>query len=479
MTAPRNIKRQAGRLSTGQINRRRFVMSALASGVTLPTAMSLASKAEGATPRKGGHIRVATPDPVDFDALLTFAIANTLVEQDGNGHIVGDLARDMQPSAGGRVWVFDLERDAAFSDGVALTASYVVESLRPMIDGSQSGVQSIEAMTAHQVRFTLANPDFTFPETLAAPEFAILRTDSQGRRIGTGAYRVTERSADRIRLSRQPEYRKPGRAHFDTVDLTYQPSHLAIQSDFLSGRIDYAAGIAPETLAFFAHLPDVTQTSFPATRALVVQGTAGSDLAVVKALETLRLGLDRNAFVERALLGHGIAGTDTPRPPSGAVLPMQGETLRSLPPRDIPMVSDVAQPWVPHLTEMAKHLGIAISEFNHIKGHSALKASTLTNSEIAKLWEGHPDCVPRGSCETEAHETVRRAFMQAKAVADAAERASAFEQACQTFANHSGVFVPAWANDIAVHRSNLAHAEALTPHMPHDAYRLIERWWIA
>ena len=51
------ISRQARRLSKGQIDRRRFVMSALATGVTMPTAMSLASRAEAARPKAGGHLR--------------------------------------------------------------------------------------------------------------------------------------------------------------------------------------------------------------------------------------------------------------------------------------------------------------------------------------------------------------------------------------------------------------------------------------
>lgn len=53
------ISRQARRLSKGQIDRRRFVMSALATGVTMPTAMSLASRAEAARPKPGGHLRFA------------------------------------------------------------------------------------------------------------------------------------------------------------------------------------------------------------------------------------------------------------------------------------------------------------------------------------------------------------------------------------------------------------------------------------
>ena len=41
------IKKQAGWLTAGQIDRRQFIMSALAAGVALPSALSMADKAMG------------------------------------------------------------------------------------------------------------------------------------------------------------------------------------------------------------------------------------------------------------------------------------------------------------------------------------------------------------------------------------------------------------------------------------------------
>ena len=48
------LKSQADKLTAGQIDRRQFIMSALAAGVVLPTAMSMAGDAIAATPNKGG-----------------------------------------------------------------------------------------------------------------------------------------------------------------------------------------------------------------------------------------------------------------------------------------------------------------------------------------------------------------------------------------------------------------------------------------
>ena len=51
------IKEQSSKLTKGLIDRRQFMMSVLATGVTLPIALSLADKAVAATPKKGGHLR--------------------------------------------------------------------------------------------------------------------------------------------------------------------------------------------------------------------------------------------------------------------------------------------------------------------------------------------------------------------------------------------------------------------------------------
>ena len=46
------IKEQSSKLTKGLIDRRQFMMSVLATGVTLPIALSLADKAVAATPKK-------------------------------------------------------------------------------------------------------------------------------------------------------------------------------------------------------------------------------------------------------------------------------------------------------------------------------------------------------------------------------------------------------------------------------------------
>ena len=50
MNKQKYLDKLSGKLTAGQIDRRQFMMSALATGIAIPAALSLAGKAEAATP---------------------------------------------------------------------------------------------------------------------------------------------------------------------------------------------------------------------------------------------------------------------------------------------------------------------------------------------------------------------------------------------------------------------------------------------
>ena len=51
------IEKQAQKLTDGVIDRRKFMMSVLATGLTVPAALGIANKAEAAAPKRGGTFR--------------------------------------------------------------------------------------------------------------------------------------------------------------------------------------------------------------------------------------------------------------------------------------------------------------------------------------------------------------------------------------------------------------------------------------
>ena len=131
------IKEQSSKLAKGLIDRRQFMMSVLATGVTLPIALSLADKAVAATPKKGGHLRwgngaadtTDTLDPATYQSSFMQATAwsyqNCLTVVDSDHTIVGELAESIE-SDDAQTWVYNLRKGVEFHNGKSMTAEDVV-----------------------------------------------------------------------------------------------------------------------------------------------------------------------------------------------------------------------------------------------------------------------------------------------------------------------------------------------------------------
>ena len=104
------IKNHSRKLTDGYIDRRQFITSALAVGLTLPTALSLANSAEAATPKKGGKLRLGygygsttdSLDPGTSENGMTQGIhkgyGNLLFDTENTGELAGDLVKSYEGS---------------------------------------------------------------------------------------------------------------------------------------------------------------------------------------------------------------------------------------------------------------------------------------------------------------------------------------------------------------------------------------------
>ena len=129
---------QAAKLTAGQIDRRQFIMSALAAGVVLPTAMSMAGDAIAATPKKGGLLRHATgygstTDSINpatsnngFSQNVIYTRGNHLTEIGADGKLRPELAESFESADGAKKWIFNLRKGVTFHNGKTLTADDVI-----------------------------------------------------------------------------------------------------------------------------------------------------------------------------------------------------------------------------------------------------------------------------------------------------------------------------------------------------------------
>ena len=93
------IEEQQIKLANGIIGRRQFMMSVLATGLAVPAALSLASKAEAAMPNRGGRFRMgiahgSTTDTLDsgnsenhFTLINGYTFGNHLTEVGNDGQL--------------------------------------------------------------------------------------------------------------------------------------------------------------------------------------------------------------------------------------------------------------------------------------------------------------------------------------------------------------------------------------------------------
>ncbi|MFZ9119615.1 MAG: ABC transporter substrate-binding protein, partial [Paracoccaceae bacterium] len=132
----------SNKLTSGQIDRRQFVMSALAAGVALPSALGLADSAMAATPKRGGRLRMgitggATTDTLDPGQILDAYMINVQMGQVRNnltvvgsdGSLQPELAESWEASADAKTWTLNIRKGVEFHNGKTLDSTDVVDSL--------------------------------------------------------------------------------------------------------------------------------------------------------------------------------------------------------------------------------------------------------------------------------------------------------------------------------------------------------------
>ncbi len=315
------VTRQAKRLSDGEINRRRFVMSALSAGVTMPTALSLASKAEASVPKPGGVLRMGLAEGTAHDVLdpakadnaftrtLALAQGNGLTEIDAHGDVVGELAKTLEPTPDHRRWTLTLRPDVTFQNGAPLTADDVVGTLRHRhVAGLLPNIADIAPLSTDQVAITLEEADRDLPRRLADPRLMILSRESTPETpIGTGPYRLDRfEPGMSAELARNPHFWKPAHAHFDRIHLRAIPDPIARQTALMTGEIDYADRIDPRSVALLRQVLTLTVTEAAAGRHLSLTFNRKAppfDRPDLRA--ALCHATPGPAMAERLLFGHG------------------------------------------------------------------------------------------------------------------------------------------------------------------------------
>jgi len=323
----------------GMIERRHVLKAGAALGAAVVWCPASLVNAAGAEPKKGGRFRyatsgVSTGDSLDpallLDAgptMISWQTRNNLVEIDADFNAVPELAESFEADSGARTWMFKLRKGVEFHNGKTLHAEDVVFSLNHhRTENSKSAakslleqVEEIRIDGPRSVTFVLRNGNADFPYVLSDYHLPIVPSETRDFEdgMGTGAYVLQDYEPGiRSLATRDPNYWKTGRGHFDEVESLGISDVNARTTALRTGEVDAVSRPDRKVLA------ELERDG--ALRVLEVTGTTHMTLAMNTRSApydnrdvrlALKYSIDREHLLAAVLKGRGVIGNDHPISP--------------------------------------------------------------------------------------------------------------------------------------------------------------------
>ena len=322
------------------ISRRELLLGAGAFTMTtaLFGSMPLTAVAATAKPKKGGTFRLgvvgSTNDILDAQTIVAKADQarlvpgfETLLEFDPsfkteNVYGLADTVDVKSPSQ----YVVRLKKGITFHDGKTISADDLIYSYGRLLD-SKLALPSFKALSpfldpatglkkldARTVQFDLKLPNVGFKSTLAAYTNTLVPVGytREGKQIGTGPYKVASFTPGReSRHTRNPNYWGKGRPYFDDIIIQDFADKTALVNALLSGQIDAAVDVPLPQIAQLKGSPGINVNEVSGGAWLtIVMLTDRAPFNDARVRQAMRLIIDRQQILDRALQGHGTIGND-------------------------------------------------------------------------------------------------------------------------------------------------------------------------
>jgi peptide/nickel transport system substrate-binding protein len=281
-----------------------------------------------------------------FNNLVVF---DQRVPQNSLASIVPELATGWSWSEDGTQLTFPLRKGVKWHDGKPFTAQDVkctweallgVSADKFRINPRRAWYRNVEKIITngdYEITFQLKRPQPYLVALLASGQSPVypchvpLR-DMRSHPIGTGPFKFGEfKPNERITVTRNPNYWKPGRPYLDGIEYTIIPNASTRMLAFVAGKLDLIWVTIPL-------LKDI-KSQAPQANCDVVMDNNSRDLIVNRAVppfdnlelrRAITLSLDRRAFIDILTEGQGAVGGTILPPPDG-VWGMPSEVLDTLP----------------------------------------------------------------------------------------------------------------------------------------------------
>jgi peptide/nickel transport system substrate-binding protein len=308
------------------------------------------------------------------------------VAQNSMASIKPELATDWAWSEDGKELVFHLHKGIKWHDGKPFTAADVkctwdllqgkaAEKLR--LNPRKAWYSNLVEVTTngdYQATFVLKRPQPAFVALLASgmsPVYPCHVSPAQMRQhpIGTGPFKFVEfKPNEAIRLTRNPDYWKPGLPYLDGVEYIISRNRSTVILAFISKQYDLTmAGTVTVPLMkdIINQRPDATcvlPAGSVSTNLIVNLSKPPFDNADLR--RAMALTLDRKAFIDILTQGTGLKAAAM-QPPPGGLWGMPEEMLEKLPGYGADIAKNRSE-----ARELMKNLGYGPDK------HLAVKVST-------------------------------------------------------------------------------------------------------
>ena len=523
------LERLKLKLERGKITRREFLSHVSAMGLAA-TAPALYTSTAMAGPKKGGRLRTAmahgsTTDMLDpatyengYTATVNYAIQNHLGEVDETGAMVPELAESWEVEDGAKTWVFNLRQGVEFHNGKTMDSDDVLASFQHhMGDDTKSPAKALLDQVAsmrkdgpNQVIFELTggNADFSY---IAADYHIAIKPAKDGKidandGIGTGGYVIQEFDPGvRSFFTRNSNYFKSDRAHFDEVELLSVIDPTARTNALTTGEVDVMDRVDLKTAHLLGRTSGIKVEETTGTKHYTFPmrtDTPPFDDNNVRM--ALKHAVNREEIVEKVLFGHGVVGNDHPIAPSN---PFHAATLeqRTYDPDKAKFYADKAGGSIKvQLSAADAAFPGAVDAAVLYKEHAAAAGIEIevvrepNDGYWSNVWMKKPWCACYwGGRPTEdwmfsvaykgggswndtfwAHERFDQLLIDARAETDQTKRRAMYFEMQQIVRDEGGVVVPMFANYVFAMADKVQHGP-LAGNWDMDGDKFIEKWWFA
>lgn len=511
------------------ITRRGILQGATALGVAgliLPASMRPAA----AQAKKGGVLRIglghgSTTDGYDpglWDQLYVqvFAAArhNQLIEIAADGNLVPEIAESWD-SSDAMTWVFKIREGVTFHSGKPVTPEDVVASLNhhrgegstsaakpfldPVTDITIDGQNVIITLNAKDADFPYIMSDYHLPIMPAIDgKIDVASPD------GCGGYIVEsfEPGVQAV-LTRNPNYWKTDRAHFDGVEVLAILDPAARMNALMTGAVDVIDQVDPSTIEMLK--------ARGGNRILSISGNAhyvfpmdfrAAPFSDNNVRLALKYAIDRQELVDKILNGHGSVANDSPIGPANRYFAKDMEAKSYDPDKakfylkqagmdqlDVTLAAaDAAFSGAVDaavlFSEKAKAAGINIT-VDRVPNDAYWDSVWMKNPFCASYWGGRPTedqafsiAYVTGAAWNESFWSNARfdeLLLAARSELDDAKRREMYTEMQQLVSFEGSTIIPMFNNYVMAVSDKVGTPEVIGNNWNIDGFRAPERWWFS